>query len=320
MSKTSGASTSQSAWDSSGSLPLLLKDGTTAYVYGPSGLPLEQVTGAATYYFHHDQLGSTRLLTDATGAVQAAYTYDPSGNLVGISGAITNPLQYVGQYTDSKSGLQYLRARYYDPTTEQFISRDPIVATTPQPYSYAANSPTNGSDPTGLWCVGTQGGTAGLLGNSRAGGWSGAFSSNSSFGACGNGDLYFAATVGGFGSSSPGHASCFPSCTQPTGANGLLVGSGVGVEASNDANSAGQLAGTFTRCEAGVGAGPGAVASYATGGNVSVSSASYGGVTVGAGATRYNTTTSVYSWNWVQHLVNDPLVSAASDVGRVIHR
>jgi RHS repeat-associated protein len=150
MSKTTGASTSQFVWDSSSSLPLLLKDGATAYVYGPGGLPLEQVTGATTYYLHHDQLGSTRLLTDATGATQATYSYDPYGKLVAISGSIINPLQFAGQYTDSESGFQYLRARYYDPVTGQFITRDPVVTMTRQAYSYSANSPTNRSDPSGL--------------------------------------------------------------------------------------------------------------------------------------------------------------------------
>src|SRR5438093_844627 len=48
-------------WDVAGSLPLLLKDGSTAYIYGPGGLPLEQVNTSATYWYHHDQLGSTRL-------------------------------------------------------------------------------------------------------------------------------------------------------------------------------------------------------------------------------------------------------------------
>jgi RHS repeat-associated protein len=39
--------------------------------------------------------------------------------------------------------------RYYDPTTDQFLSVDPAVATTGQPYAYSGDDPVNESDPTG---------------------------------------------------------------------------------------------------------------------------------------------------------------------------
>ena len=52
---------------------------------------------------------------------------------------------------DPNTGLIYLRARYYDPTTGQFLSVDPLVAETGQPYSYANDDPINETDPTGLW-------------------------------------------------------------------------------------------------------------------------------------------------------------------------
>jgi RHS repeat-associated protein len=40
--------------------------------------------------------------------------------------------------------------RYYDPTTGQFLTVDPLVAQTNQPFSYANDDPVNGSDPSGL--------------------------------------------------------------------------------------------------------------------------------------------------------------------------
>jgi hypothetical protein len=46
--------------------------------------------------------------------------------------------------------LFYLRARYYDPSTGQFISRDPAVASTREPYAYVADNPLNSTDPSGL--------------------------------------------------------------------------------------------------------------------------------------------------------------------------
>jgi hypothetical protein len=51
-------------------VPLLLSDGTNSYIYGPGGLPIEQVSSGGTVtYLHHDQAGSTRLLTGLTGTV-----------------------------------------------------------------------------------------------------------------------------------------------------------------------------------------------------------------------------------------------------------
>src|SRR5205823_2734772 len=81
MSKTSSGSTSQFLWDDAGSLPLLLKDGATGYLYGPGGLPLEQINASTVLWLHHDQLGSTRLVTDNAGVNSASYTFDPYGRL-----------------------------------------------------------------------------------------------------------------------------------------------------------------------------------------------------------------------------------------------
>ena len=43
------------------------------------------------FYYHQDQLGSTRALTDRAGAVVATYTYDPYGNLTASTGTVTTP-------------------------------------------------------------------------------------------------------------------------------------------------------------------------------------------------------------------------------------
>jgi RHS repeat-associated protein len=60
------------------------------------------------------------------------------------------------QYTSSDTGLIYMRARTYDPSTAQFLTRDPWVAITGEPYSYVAGNPLTFADPTGrcsAWCV-----------------------------------------------------------------------------------------------------------------------------------------------------------------------
>ena len=42
-------------------LPELLQTGATSYVYGPSGRPIEQITGGAATFLQSDQRGSIRL-------------------------------------------------------------------------------------------------------------------------------------------------------------------------------------------------------------------------------------------------------------------
>jgi RHS repeat-associated protein len=149
MSKTLSGATSRFTWDVADGLPLALVDGTTNYVYGPGGLPLEQVSSSGTLFYYQDQLGSTRALATSVGTVTATYTYDAYGRLTGSTGNVSNPFGYGGQYTDAESGLIYLRARYYDPGTGQFLTRDPLLAITGEPYNYVANNPLNGSDPLG---------------------------------------------------------------------------------------------------------------------------------------------------------------------------
>jgi RHS repeat-associated protein len=101
-------------------------------------------------YLHHDQQGSTRLLTSEKGEVTGAYSYGAYGATEGHTGTATTPLGYDGQYTSPDTGLIYLRARTYDPSTAQFLSVDPAVEVTHQPYIYAEDNPLNNSDPTGM--------------------------------------------------------------------------------------------------------------------------------------------------------------------------
>ncbi|WP_238009117.1 RHS repeat-associated core domain-containing protein [Dactylosporangium sp. AC04546] len=145
-----GTTTASYTWDHSAATPLLLGDGTNTFVYGPDGTPIEQIAADGTVtYLHTDAQGSVRMLTDEHGAVTGTRTFDPFGRTVRSSGAST-PLGYAGQYTDPGSGLLYLQARYYDPATAQFLTRDPLAAATLSPYAYAGNNPLNHADPSGL--------------------------------------------------------------------------------------------------------------------------------------------------------------------------
>lgn len=152
-------------WNTAASLPLIVKAGTTTYIPGPNGLLLEQVTGSGTvYYCHADQIGNTRAMTDSTGTVQDTWAYDPYGNLTSSSGSVANPFEFQGQYLDPASGLYYLRNRYVDPVTAQFSVVDEAFANTRERYAYAADSPLDETDPSGLMTQGRCYQASGFLG------------------------------------------------------------------------------------------------------------------------------------------------------------
>ena len=149
-SKTVNGATTNFTWDETAGLPMLLVDGAERYIYGPLGEPIERITATTATYLHQDHLGSTRLLTDATGSTVGTYTYSPYGATQAHTGTASVNLGYAGQYTDTETGYQYLRNRYYDPTTTQFLTIDPLVTQTGETYGYGTDSPIIHSDPSGL--------------------------------------------------------------------------------------------------------------------------------------------------------------------------
>ena len=157
-SKTVNGATTEFVWSEAESLSELLQDGSTYYIYGPEGAPIEQLTGSTPTYLHQDQQGSTRLLTDGEGNVVGRYNYNAWGRVTSHTGSATTNLQYDGQYTDTETGFQYLRARYYDPATGQFLTVDPAFSATSSRYGYSEADPLNETDPTGMWsfniCIG----------------------------------------------------------------------------------------------------------------------------------------------------------------------
>jgi RHS repeat-associated protein len=148
------AVTEHYTWDTTSTVPRLLTDATHAYIYGTGSTPLAQVslTGGHTDYLHTDLIGSVRTTTNDTGQVTSDADYDTYGlaqNLGGAPSFTITRFGYAGQYTDP-TGLIYLRARYYDPTTAQFLTRDPLIDQTHNPYGYTAGNPLQFTDPLGL--------------------------------------------------------------------------------------------------------------------------------------------------------------------------
>jgi len=105
-------------------------------------------------YYHGDLIGSTRLITDATGATKSRLSYKSFGEVRSHYGEIP-AVGYVGTLgveTDA-TGLLFMRNRYYDPTLGRFIQRDPIEfeGDDVNLYRYVENDPLLFVDPSGLY-------------------------------------------------------------------------------------------------------------------------------------------------------------------------
>lgn len=107
-------------------------------------------TGTDVKYLIQDHLGSTTALSDSTGAVTAAQTYDSFGN--GTNANFPTRYQYTDREFDAFSKLYYYRARFYDPKLGRFISEDPIgfAGGDVNLYGYVRNMPLWYRDPRGL--------------------------------------------------------------------------------------------------------------------------------------------------------------------------
>ena len=99
-------------------------------------------TGTLVAYVDYDAYGNP--ITQSGGSVVP-------GGLTATTGGYTystTPFGFGASYSD-QTGLSYLVNRYFDPTTAQFISVDPDLNATGQPYEYASDQPQSEFDPLG---------------------------------------------------------------------------------------------------------------------------------------------------------------------------
>jgi RHS repeat-associated protein len=113
-----------------------------------------QRSGASqTQYYLYDGQGSVSSLTSIYGNPLVTYQYDAYG-VAQVSGETYSPYQYNAEAVDTNTGLQYLRARYYNSNTGSFITQDTYTGTLEDPltqnlYTYTGNNPINLADPSG---------------------------------------------------------------------------------------------------------------------------------------------------------------------------
>ncbi len=110
-----------------------------------------------------DGQNSVRRVVDTAGTVVASYGYDAFGNRLSTPNAIDGlfHVRAFGEIQDPNLGFTDLRARWMDPGTGRFASKDPLLEIppleedgdlsfdAPPPYGYAAGNPVDHLDPSG---------------------------------------------------------------------------------------------------------------------------------------------------------------------------
>ncbi len=125
----------------------------TKYIYSGAQRIASKTAGNVLYY-HSDHLGSTSVVTDASGVKVEDVNYLPFGKVNLDSGSVSVSHKYTGQEQDSETGLSNYNARLYDSELGRFLSPDTIVSDPENPqnlnrYSYVYNNPLSYTDPTG---------------------------------------------------------------------------------------------------------------------------------------------------------------------------
>jgi RHS repeat-associated protein len=102
-----------------------------------------------------DGHSGVRILTDKLGNLTDTSSYDAYGNAID---PLSSEFGYRGESFDDLTRLQYLRARYYEPSTGRFLGVDPVEGNVNSPvsrhrYLYGNSNPVSYSDPSGLFSL-----------------------------------------------------------------------------------------------------------------------------------------------------------------------
>src|SRR5262249_40982813 len=82
-----------------------------------------------------------------SAAVQNSYLYDAWGQVRSQTGSLTNPFSHTSREA-GEAGLNFYRARYYQPSIGRFLSEDAFNEW-PSLYAYVRNHPVEYRDPSG---------------------------------------------------------------------------------------------------------------------------------------------------------------------------
>ncbi|TCL70684.1 RHS repeat-associated protein [Hydrogenispora ethanolica] len=139
-----------------GTEPILEKrsDGITrSYIYAV-GKHLARVdgpigSGTPVYYYHTDQIGSIKAITNQSGQMVWSAEYKPFGGIAIEQNTIEESHRFTGKEYDADVSLYYFNARWYDPELGRFVAEDPARDGTNW-YVYGVNNPLINTDSTGM--------------------------------------------------------------------------------------------------------------------------------------------------------------------------
>jgi RHS repeat-associated protein len=128
---------------------------------------IDPISGfVTTYHYHLDHLGTPRRITDGENRIVGIHDDHAFGpeKPGGTNEPALTPLQFTGHERDltgtgEPTTLDYMHARYYNPTLGRFLSVDPggFDPSKPQSwnrYAYVMNNPIRYTDPDGRECGG----------------------------------------------------------------------------------------------------------------------------------------------------------------------
>ena len=147
--KTAGSNTTVYVND----LYEIINAAATKYIFA-GNLRIAKITGTDIKYFHKDHLGSSTVMTGASGLSVETSEYMPYGGNRDQSGTSVSDYKFTDQELDTSTGLYNYDARLYDPVVGRFITPDTVIPDIYNPqdlnrYSYVRNNPLKYTDPTG---------------------------------------------------------------------------------------------------------------------------------------------------------------------------
>jgi RHS repeat-associated protein len=122
------------------------------FEYADNRMPVALNKGGSTYYLTYDQVGSLRVVADASGNVVKRIDYDSFGNILDDTDPTFEvPFGFAGGLHDQDTGLVRFGYRDYDPDTGRWTAKDPIffAGGDTDLYGYCVSDPINLIDPEG---------------------------------------------------------------------------------------------------------------------------------------------------------------------------
>ena len=165
----------QYLWDGSRLLQEYRKDRTYTYVYTEDRNyePLAQITtyngsdkAREILYYHNDQIGIPREMTDEEGNIVWSGDYSGWGKLTQeerLKSDVYQPIRLQNQHYDEETGLHYNFFRYYDPDIGRFTQQDPIGLEGGSNFYQFSTNIQNMMDPWGLNAVGIAKGALSMI-------------------------------------------------------------------------------------------------------------------------------------------------------------